>query len=222
MIRRDYFMRLVQQLADALARVVFLKKTGRNEQALKEIEQTWQGVFGLSGEVALKLSVNELIALCDGAADPLAEKCVLLADLLKEQGDLYALQDRIPDGRECHARALGLYLEAFTNRNCIVSADALARVEQLIDQTRGFRLPGEVFKQLMKYFELRARYASAENGLFDWLDSGEHGAAEEGVRFYERLMRKDDEQLAAGGLPRNEVEEGQKEFLDRLNRTSPN
>jgi len=51
------------------------------------------------------------------------------------------------------------------------------------------------------------RYAKAENALYAILDS-HAGFADEGRRFYERLLTKSDEQLAAGNLPREEVLEG--------------
>jgi len=51
-------------------------------------------------------------------------------------------------------------------------------------------------------------YGTAEDALYEWLDRGDADAATEGLAFYDRLLKKPDEELVRGNLPRSEVQEG--------------
>jgi len=48
-------------------------------------------------------------------------------------------------------------------------------------------------------------YATAEDALYEWLDRGDADAVTEGLAFYDRLLKKPDEELLRGNLPRSEV-----------------
>jgi hypothetical protein len=50
--------------------------------------------------------------------------------------------------------------------------------------------------------------------LFDLLDRDRAGWVERGIEFYQRLSALPDDQLAGGGLPREELIEGMKELSD--------
>jgi hypothetical protein len=51
--------------------------------------------------------------------------------------------------------------------------------------------------------------------LFDWLKSGDPAATVEGINFYDRLLTLNDAELQRGELPRVEVEQGRREFIER-------
>jgi len=69
--------------------------------------------------------------------------------------------------------------------------------------------------RLLPYYERAGRYADAEDVLYELLtetrtlDAGEfETGADVGAAFYGRLLARADAELGAGGLPREEVEEG--------------
>ena len=62
-------------------------------------------------------------------------------------------------------------------------------------------------------------FDKAEDVLFDWLDSGDRNARENGLAFYDRLSARSDEELQRCGLPRQEIEEGRGEVLKRSLKT---
>src|SRR5207245_11050876 len=66
------------------------------------------------------------------------------------------------------------------------------------------------------YYETRGMLDKAEDALFDWLDTSDPEAPNSGLAFYERLSAKNDQDLERGGLPRDEVEEGDRKST-RLN-----
>jgi len=210
MIRQDYFTRMVQELTHVLARVQFLRRREEHEQALQEIERVFKQFWDVDPQ---QLSLAQLIAACSQEDEGLAEKLVSLADLLKEEGELYALQQKTTESQHRFALALGLYLE--TLRTSIVSMDLIGKAEHLIEQTKGSRLPAEVLKRLLSYYEARGLLAKAEDVLFDWLDTSDPDAPAGGLAFYERQTSKSDEELQRGDLPRDEVESGRMELMKR-------
>lgn len=213
MIRRDYFMKLVQEFAQVLACVIGLKQKGEHVAALREIDRALKKIWDIDPERAGEMSLEDWIGFCraEGTA---AEQCmVALAGLFQEQGELNLLAGRGNESQQCHALALGLYLEALMS--CIVSLDLLHKVEYLIAETSDAPLPIGVMRRLLGYFEARGQFARAEDILFSWRDTGDAGAMTAGEAFFGRLRGKPDQELAIGGLPRAEVEQGMKEFHER-------
>ena len=215
MIRRDYLVRMVQELAQALARILFLKKTQDYPTALQEIERVLAKFWSLTGDQIKSFSVEEWIALCRQEAGAMGDKLIALADLLREQALLYAAEGKASEGQPSAATALGLYLEAVATPETVISIDLLDKIEGLISITHGLRMPAVVLKRLLGYFEARGKFDKAEDVLFEWLDSGDPKAPAGGLAFYGRLTAKSDRELDQCGLPRDEVEQGRAEFLKR-------
>ncbi len=65
--------------------------------------------------------------------------------------------------------------------------------------------------------EAVGRYADAEDALFEAIDAApdDSGPIDSGILFYQRLLAKDDAELEAGDLPRDEVKTGLAELLGR-------
>ncbi len=215
MMRQEYLIGLLRELAQTLARVLLLKQKGEFDPALEEIDRTLRRLWDLDPGQPASLSVDQLAALCRREEEAVPEKLVALADLLGERADIYRLQNQVPESQQNLARALGLYLEALSCAKAIVSVELLSKVDHLIEQARAFTLAPEVLRRLFAYFEVRGRLAQAEDTLFDWLETGDPAALSSGLSFYQRLADKDDGWLIRGGLPREEVEEGRRELLRR-------
>jgi hypothetical protein len=219
MIRRDYFLRMVQEMAQVLARAVLLKHRHEYDQALKEINDALRSLREENDPSDNDASLEDWIALCKKHEDAAAGLMTAVADLVKEQGDLFALRQQAADSHRASALSLGLFLEALVTGSTFVSAELLARVEELIARTRSAALPSGVLRRLVTYYELRGNLAKAEDALFDWLESGDAAAGKEGLAFYQRQLQKNDGELEQGDLPRAEVEEGQRELLKKTSGT---
>jgi hypothetical protein len=222
MIRRDYFIRMVQELTQALSRVVFLKRAGEFARASQEIERTLAKFWKLTPEQIEAFSLEQWLEQCRQEEGPMGEKLIALADLFREHAELQAAETPAENSpallskQRTSAIALGLYLEAVASPETIISTELLNKIEKLVEQTRRSRLPAEVLKRLLAYYETRGMLDKAEDVLFDCLDKNADAAAP-GLAFYERLRTKSDEELERGGLPRAEVEEGRQELLSRTN-----
>ncbi len=212
MIRRDYILRMVAELAQVLARVISLKSRQEYEQALREINSALRELRDGDAGPPHELTLADWIALCRKHEQAASGLMIAVADLLKEQGDALMAQDKPAAGTGSRNLALGLFLEALLNGETFVTAELLAKVEGLFGQVRATATDSEVWRRLVGYFEARGRFAQAEDALFAWLQSGDPAAMAEGPAFYERLGRRDDTELEHGDLPRAELEQGQREF----------
>jgi hypothetical protein len=211
MIRRDYILRMVQEMVQLLARVVFLKSRREYEEALREINLALRQV-GASGDDDSVPTEDEWLALCRKHEATASGLTLATADLLREQGEVLALQGKSGESRRSRLAALTLFLEAILTGGTFVSEELLAKVEHLIAETADGPRPSAVWLRLVRYLEARVRYGQAEDTLFEWAKSGDGQAKTEGAAFYERRLAEDDAALEAGGLPRAEVLEGQREF----------
>jgi hypothetical protein len=215
MIRQDYFLRLVQQMAQVLARVVFLKHRKEYEQALREIGQAL-GQFRAAQPGEGELSLEEWIVQCRKHEAAAGQLIVTVADLMQEQAELLALQNQAEQCHQARCLALGLWLEAMLTDSWFVSAELLDKVEHMSESTNVSIRPPAVLRRLIFFFEARGKFAKAEDVLFEWLGMSERPTTSEVRTFYGRLADKSDTELAQGDLPRVELEQGRNEALGKL------
>ena len=206
MIRRDYFIKLVQELSGVLLRVFSLKARREYAEALREIDEALERYLDLKPDAAAPEKLDNILLLCGREEGPTSEKVILLADIFYEQGEILALHEGPEVARRSFLVALGLYLESA--RHGFVSLDLLKKVDALVQRMADAQLPVPVLRRLMVYLEDRGLYATAEDTLYEWLEQDPQNARPEGLVFYDRLLTKSDEDLARGNLPRTEVEEG--------------
>lgn len=119
MISRDFILRQVHQLVQALAQVLLHRRAGQHDEAEVALEAVLGEVFGLSAEQLRALDRPQLLARCTPDGIFSSELAVALADLLRE--------DRAMAGRE---RALWLYEAALASGGA-VPFDVHDRIEAL-------------------------------------------------------------------------------------------
>jgi len=216
MIRRDYFIKLVQELSGVLLRVFSLKARREFAAALLEIDTALEKYLDLTPGNAIPEKLDHVLHLCGREEGPISEKVILLADIFFEQGEILAVHEGADSARRSFLLALGLYLESA--RHGFVSLDLLKKVDNLVERMSDTALPVPVLHRLVLYLEDRGLYATAENALYEWLEQDEPNALPEGLAFYERLLGKSDEELIRGELPRAEVLEGKSKLAAREHR----
>jgi len=213
-IRRDYLMRLAQEMAQVLIRVVSLKHRKDYNQALGEINEALRQLR--QGESSPdRESLEDWVALCDRHHLSGPSMIMAVADLIREQAEMFMLQNRPTESERSAELSLGLFLEALLHRGAFVSADFLEKIERLVEQTEQTILGAGVRGRLFQYFAERGCFARAEDALFAWIETNDPTSYAEGRAFYEKLLQLDDCELVRGDLPRTEVEEGLRELTRR-------
>lgn len=208
MIHNDYILRMISQLAKVLAHIVQLREKGRDDDALREIDQSMQKLCGLNSQLVNSLSEASLIAALRGGATLDVGKCLVLAGLLKEEGDVLLDRDREDDAAARYLKSLALYLEAMHDDARLVLPSYVERIQTVAEALDEFMMPLEIRTSLMEYYEMSGAFGAAEDVLLDMLEDEEDDAQAIGTGFYERMLALTDDELATGDLPRDEVLEG--------------
>jgi hypothetical protein len=216
MLRRDYILEMLEQLAHEIARIVFMRDTGRYDEAYKQIDDSCRQFFGLDAPTVRMLGSQALVQMLAPNGGRELEKCVVAADLLRELGALYIARELYDDGYDCLVRAMDLYLHACTNPETFASLDMGFRFDATFGLLGEWELPDDLNYRLIDLHNEQGSYAAAEDLLFEMIDRDAEGGVERGIAFYRSLLEKPDDELLRGRLPREEVEESLAELLKRL------
>jgi hypothetical protein len=218
MLRRDYILRLVEEFAEALARIRALKKERAFGEASILTESEFRRITGIDLEALLKLSETELLARLI-ETEPLhavREKTFFLTTLLKEAGDIATAEDRMEEGRACYLKGLHLLLGSLARGDAFEQPEFVPKVDLFVEALDG-EVPAQTSVLLMEHYERTGQFGKAEDALFAILDGevNDEMALNFGIAFYERLLGRADTQLDEGNLPRAEVESGLEELRAR-------
>jgi len=224
MFQRDYMMRMIQQMTEALAQVMGMRQRKEHQEALKLIDDLLDRKLRLKSSLVHALSEEDMIRLLttNGVADTVSLQAI--ARLLKEEGDILTEQGEETVGHARRVKSLTLNLRLALMGAEPAIADPDEEAEHLVRLLAAYELPVGVKRLLAFWHEERGRYDQAENWLHEWLEDVEgapeqytDGVVEEAVEqaaaFYRRLLALPDDRLTAGGLPRHEVESGLADIL---------
>ena len=215
MVERDYILRLIKQMTEALAIVFKLERGGDLQEALRVIDTTYQQLLGLDAATIATLQADTLLSLVrsSGAGyqggKAMAERLTVLANLLQAEGDVY---DGLKKPNESAARrfkALDIQLAILTSEDP-TSARAADSVATLLERLDEYDLAVRSKLLLWQHFEQMGDFARAENWMYEVLedDRAPLDIVERSKAFYQRLLERDDADLILGNLPRSEVETG--------------
>jgi Family of unknown function (DUF6483) len=212
MISKDQTSSLVSRMTETLPRIEVLKKEQRYKEAIDEINETVRSELGLSPRFVKGVTEGDLLGMFrSGLISP--PRATALAKLLKERAEINWALGEPKNGLIRTVKALTLYLEAFDKVQESAFLDYYSDIETLAANLGEHKLPEPVLAKLFAYYETAGRYSKAEDLLFETLEASADAAwVELGRQFYERLAAKSDAELAAGNLPREELEESRAEL----------
>jgi hypothetical protein len=212
MIRSDYLLRLAEQMASFLAQVLWGRTVPDPAEQARAFQAASLQYLGLGYEIIEALPEEELLRLLSGRQGLDIEKCFLAAELLRTHAQFLEENRQLAAAATRYARSLRLFLEAFPHLPGLAREPAVAKIREAIERTRGAGLPAATVALLVNFHRETGDLAKAEDALFALLEADAELAKTAGEAFYQSLLALSDEQLAQGGLPRDEVEEGQAAF----------
>ncbi len=220
MLYQDYIMRQIHLLVQVLLHLMRLRRAGQYEQARAEIDQSLVQLFGVDSEALATLSEQALLDLLTmGESGAIArDRCLVGAALLREAAAAYTAQGQAEQGAEFYLRALYLLLSALLLDERFSPPAYAPSVDELVEALEGYVLPPGTSLRLARYYERDGAFSRAEEVLLDALDDndGDADLLAEGIAFYERLRRRSDAALDAGGLARAQVESGLAELQSEM------
>ena len=198
----DFLTRQQEQLRETVRRAQELDRTNPDE-ALAHLRGAMRELVGLEHHLAERLPAAELLRLLGPTGYPDLERVLVCAGLLDAEHELLSRQGVADPARA--ERVLGLYLAALTAEPGFAPSYA-ERLDALTRELDG--LPVAVQRDLAAAYRHAGRFDRAEDWLYRWGESEPEAAGRWAESFYRELLGLPDEVLAAGGLPREEVEEG--------------
>jgi hypothetical protein len=207
MIKNDYILRLLEQFGRVLARLIGLTDAQQFREALSMLRDETGRLIGIDGTM---LELLDAAALKRALPGP--EKRVFAARALQEMSRIQQL-DGEPFRSSANAlKSLDLYASVLKSDRDALDGEVLewarATAETINDQdaTSDERL------DLVTNFEIVGMFNRAEDLLFSLLEEGFESdqVVEAGTAFYDRIAKLSDEELANGGLPRNEIADGRR------------
>jgi hypothetical protein len=209
MFQRDYMMRMIEQFNQTLGVLVGLKQNREPTQALLHIDELLKRLLGLNSKLVNGLSDRALLDLLRQGRDGGSDKILIVANLLKEEGDFHLMLGDSTSAYHRQCKALALYMAAAADEADRDYIDYTTEIQTLLEALRPYTLPLPIRLELWQYQMSHRQYAEAENELFQLIEEG-HGNEQlltEAITQYAKLLELDDAQLQAGGLSLEEVEE---------------
>jgi len=219
MLRRDYILAMIQQAAEALARIDRFKKDRQWATARQSVDAELEQLVGVNARTVSQLSETELLARVIRGESTLAvkEKTLFVSALLKEAGDVAVAQDKLEEGRDCYLKGLQLLLDALSEPDVREFPEFTPEVEMFAIALADEPLPLRTAGSLMQHYERTGQFAKAEDTLYSMIEDqpDNRDLLDFGIGFYKRLLSKSDDALIVGNLPREEVELGLNDLTEK-------
>lgn len=213
MIRKDYFLRLIEQAAKGIAHALLGLETGDYAESHEAIGESLRQLVGLGLGSVANLSDEQLLGILQlHHGQDWRERSLVVAALLKSEGDVCEQEEREKAQFNHYLKSLHLLLAASETSDDF--PEPIPSVAELVALLQDYVLPKHSYQALLDYYERMNQLAQGEDVLFTWLEEeGGETAVSAGINFFQRLTEKSDDELEAGNLPRDEVEAGLKELL---------
>jgi len=197
-----------------LARILRLAKGGREDEALGMFDEAYKPLLGVGSRVVAVLDDAQLVDMLTSGANPDMRRVAMALKLLKAEADLYAGTGQAGEAAVRYRRAVALAGCLAARSERLLDRDLAA---DLLERAAELELPAAQRLAVARVLEALGRYADAEDALFELIDEapGDPAPVEEAIAFCQRLRPLEPEQLAAGGLPLEEVNATLAELLRR-------
>jgi hypothetical protein len=207
MLSEDYIMRMIGQATAVLLKIIGLKKNGDYPEAQQAIDQALEKLIGLKAEIIKQLDNESLLNTLTHEGKLDIDRLALIADLFKEDGDIFAALGRVSESRESYLRSLIFHLETGFDETAQPSDDLTKKIEELVQKLGYQNLPDEPLWTLFCYYELTGAFPKADEALLKLAERpGLYADIQpELVAFYKRLLEKPAGELSESGMNREEV-----------------
>lgn len=211
MYRDDYILRMIRQFGQIVAYVLGLRRKKEYPLALIAIDNALRDRLGIGSDDLSTRSEGEILALVrfGEREENWREVGAYVAALFYAEAAIYVAQGQPDDAAPRALRALQLLAECALDAPAPLPDYAPPRAE-LLTMLQDYHLPRRTRAALFHLTEAEGSFAEAEDQLFHLIAEhpGDPDLTTTGIAFFERLLTLTDEALVAGGLSREEAEEG--------------
>ena len=158
MVQKDYILRIAEDVGRALAQIIYHKEIQDYQGALSLIDELFKQTVGAGSGFLHAISEETLLAMITLLGVLNVEKALLIATLLKAEGDIYEDQDNPEAAYESYLKSLNLFLEILLCDDNLHDLQVSPEVEDLLDKLEVYELPLNTRYLLFRYYEQRREY----------------------------------------------------------------
>lgn len=214
MFSEDYIIRIIRQAVAVLARLIGLKAAGEYQKAVQAIDQALEQLLGMDAQIIRLMDDESLYRILTKNDGLDVQRLGLIADLFKEKAAILHLQGQINESITCFIRSLNYYLTISLESQSPCPVELSTKIDECLQQCAPHHLEEKTLWNLFCHYENAAQFARAA-AILDQLASRPQSsstAMEETRSFYQRLLEKSPQELAAGGITRSHIRARLKEL----------
>ena len=158
MTQKDYILRIAEDVGRALAQIIYHKEIQDYQGALSLIDELFKQTVGAGSGFLHAISEETLLAMLTLLGVLNLEKALLIATLLKAEGDIYEDQGNPEAAYESYLKSLNLFLEILLCDDNLHDLHVSTEVEDLLGKLEAYELPLDTRRLLSQYHEQRRAY----------------------------------------------------------------
>ena len=153
MLTEDYIMRMISQALAVIMTALGLKRSRKLTEALQTFDQALEILLGLNANLANQLDDSALLDKLTFQGKLDMDRLLVLADIYREQAEIYSLQGQPHSSRFAAQRSLRFYLESVLAGEEIPNLELIQKIETLQHKLETATLPAETRLALMDYVD---------------------------------------------------------------------
>ncbi len=212
MIRQDYILRMIEQAAQMIARLLRMGDEGNRLGARELEEETAAKFLDITRENLAEWNDEKLYAHLKRNGPPIefSIRLGVAVSLLDGRARCLEKNGAHAEANEFLARGIGILLRSKIESQRADIPEFAPGLEDFLGRMDDANMPVRTAGLLVCYHEHMGQFSAAEDALFrlQELVGSDRDVMKLGEGFYQRLLRETDETLEAGNLPRPEVEQG--------------
>lgn len=220
MLKRNMTLELVAKFNEYIAKILKNKKEGNFDKVLVLIDDTFKEIFRLSLKFFNSFSDENLIDMIKSGGSINSDKCIMMAKLLEEEAYIFEIQKKDDESFCILLKSLNLFLEAYINKNTDSNLkEHFSDIDLIIEKVQKYKLPSYIQYKLIDYYTDIHKYDKADDIMFEILEYADfsNDSVKSGIKFYEDLLLKEDNDLENGNLPKDEIADSLSQLKAKLN-----
>jgi len=152
MTQKDYILRVAEDVGRALAQMLYRKEIQDYQGAFSLIDELCKQTVGMDSGLIHAISDETLLAMLTLYGVLNVEKALLIATLLKAEGDIYEDQGNPDAAYESYLKSLNLFLEILLRDDHLHDLRCSAEVEDLLGKLEAYDLPPNTKRLLFQLY----------------------------------------------------------------------
>ena len=153
MPQKDYILRVAEDVGRALAQIIYHEKIQDYEGAHSLIDDLLKQSVGMGSGFIHAVSEETLLAMLTVLGILNLEKALMVATLLKAEGDVFVDQGNSDAAYYSYLKSLNLFLEIVLRDDHLHDLHITPEVEDLLDKLEAYELPLDSRRLLSQYYE---------------------------------------------------------------------